>query len=208
MARYTGPVCRLCRRAGEKLFLKGERCFTPRCAVERRHRPPGALLPRRRRMSDHGARLREKQRVKQIYGVLEQQFRGYFEKARSRPGVTGNYLMQTLERRLDNVIYRLGFGDSRKEARQLVRHAHFLVDDRRVNIPSYLVQPQETISWRSVSKRSEVFKAAAEAVGQRGIPQWLALDTTEMTGRVLSIPEPAEIDTKINTRLIVEFYSR
>ena len=208
MGRYTGPVCRLCRRAGEKLFLKGERCFTPRCAVERRHRPPGDHLPRRRRLSDHAIQLREKQKTKQVYSVQERQFRTYFQEALRRPGVTGQLLLQLLELRLDNVVYRLGFADSRNQARQLVQHGHFSVNGRRVDIPSYRVRPNEAITWRPKSRQEEVFKILTEGAPKRLVPNWLALDTTEMSGRIVSLPEPADIDTTVDTRLIVEFYSR
>lgn len=208
MARYTGPLCRLCRRAGEKLFLKGDRCFTPKCAIERRRRAPGDQTPRRRRVSDWGIQLREKQKARQIYGVLERQFRRYVEEARRRPGVTGQLLLQYLERRLDNVVYRLGLAESRRQARQLVRHGHLLVNGRVTNIPSYQVKPGDVISWKESSTKTEYFKALAEAGVKQTPPGWLALDTQSLTGRVVSLPEPTEVDTRIDTRLIVEFYSR
>lgn len=208
MARYTGPACRLCRRAGVKLFLKGERCFTPRCAVERRHRPPGVQTPRRRRMSDMGIQLREKQKARQIYGVLERQFRRYFSEALRRPGVTGQSLLQLLEQRLDNVIYRLSFADSRSQARQLVNHGHFLVNGKKVDIPSYRVKPGDFIAWRENSRNKEVFKILTDGAPRRLVPNWLALDTTEMTGQIASWPETTDIDVGVDSRLIVEHYSR
>lgn len=208
MARYTGPVCRLCRRAGEKLFLKGDRCFTPRCAIERRRRTPGDQTPRRRRVSDWGIQLREKQKARQIYGVLEHQFRRYVEEARRRPGVTGQLLLQYLERRLDNAVYRLGIADSRNQARQLVRHGHLLVNGRMTDIPSYQVRPGDVISWKESSTKTEYFKTLAEAGTKQTPPTWLTLDAQAMTGRVVSLPDPSEVDTRVDTRLIVEFYSR
>jgi small subunit ribosomal protein S4 len=208
MGRYTGPSCRLCRRAGEKLLLKGERCFTPRCALERRRTPPGQHTRLRRRLSDRGIQLREKQKARYIYGIMERQFKRYMDEAFSRPGVTGQYLLQLLERRLDNVVYRLGFAESRKHARQLVRHGHFLVNGRKVDIPSYLVRVGDIIAWKESSRRKPFFAAQAKDIPRRPVPQWLALDTENMTGRVLRLPEPQDVDTTIDTRLIVEFYSR
>ena len=208
MARYTGPVCRLCRRAGEKLFLKGERCYTPKCAVERRHRPPGEHVPRRRRVSDRGIQLREKQKARQTYGVLERQFRRYFQEARRRPGVTGQYLLQLLERRLDNVVFRLGFAESRSQARQWVRHGHFQVNGRKVNIPSYSVRPSDVVSWKQAATKKEFYEAAVEGLPRRPVPGWLGLDPSAMNGQVLNLPEAGDINTTIDTRLIVEHYSR
>jgi len=208
MARYVGPVCRLCRRAGMKLFLKGERCLTPRCAVERRHRPPGVHLPRRRRVSDYGLQLREKQKAKQVYGIFERQFRRYFQEALRRPGITGQYLLQLLEMRLDNVVFRLGFADSRAQARQFVNHGHMQVNGRRVDISSYRVRPGETISWSDRSHNREVFKIRVVEVSKRLVPQWLSVDAAEMTGEIMSWPDPSDIDASFDTRLIVEYYSR
>ena len=208
MARYTGPVCRQCRRAGEKLFLKGERCYTPKCAFEKRRKTPGERTPRRRRMSDWGLQLREKQKARQTYGVLERQFRGYFADARHLPGVTGDNLLQLLERRLDNVAYRIGFADSRAQSRQRVLHGHFTVNGKKVNIPSYRVRPGEVIAWKSGHLDKPFVQAAIRSVGQRPIPEWLDVDRTAMTATVLRNPEAADIDSRIETRMIVEFYSR
>lgn len=208
MARYTGPVCRLCRRAGEKLFIKGERCYMPKCAVERRHRPPGEHIPRRRRVSDWGVQLREKQMARRIYGVMEGQFRRYFQEARRRPGVTGQYLLQLLERRLDNVVFRLGFAESRNQARQWVRHGHFQVNGRKVNIPSYSVHLGDVVSWKQAATNREFYAAAVEGLPRRPVPDWLSLDATAMKGQVLRLPEAGDIVTTVDMRLIVEHYSR
>ena len=209
MARYTDPVCRQCRRIGEKLFLKGERCYTPRCAVERRKRPPGDHVPRRRRSSDWALQLREKQKARFTYGVLERQFRKYFEIARDHTGATGDILLQLLERRLDNVVYRLSFADSRRQGRQLVNHGHFLVNGRRVNIPSYLVKPNDSIAWRSSGDSTPEFvNALTEGLPKRPVPGWLTLDAGDSTGQVASLPDMSDIDTGVDSRLIVEFYSR
>ena len=209
MARYTDPVCRQCRRIGEKLFLKGERCYTPRCAVERRKRPPGDHVPRRRRASDWAHQLREKQKARFTYGVLERQFRRYFEIAREKPGVTGEVLLQLLERRLDNAVYRLSFADSRRQGRQLVTHGHFTVNGKRVNIPSYLVKPEDTIAWKGANGSLPDFvQILTDGAPKRPVPGWLQLDVANLTGQVLAVPEATDIDTGIDSRLIVEFYSR
>ena len=209
MARYIDPVCRQCRRIGEKLFLKGERCYTPKCAVDRRKRPPGDHIPRRRRSSDWALQLREKQKARFSYGVLERQFRKYFAIARDAPGVTGDTLLQILERRLDNVVYRLSFVDSRRQGRQMVNHGHFMVGGRRVDIPSYLVKPGETISWRTSNGSTADFVAAlTEGIPRRPVPSWLSLDVANLEGEVVSVPDVSEIDVGIDSRLIVEFYSR
>ena len=209
MARYIDPVCRQCRRIGEKLFLKGERCYTPRCAVERRKRPPGDHIPRRRRASDWALQLREKQKARFTYGVLERQFRKYFEIARDHTGATGDVLLQLLERRLDNVVYRLSFVDSRRQGRQLVNHGHFFVNGKRVNIPSYLVKPNDTITWRSSNGSTPEFVGVlTEGLPKRPVPSWLTLDVANLTGQVASLPDISEIDTGVDSRLIVEFYSR
>ena len=209
MARYIDPSCRQCRRIGEKLFLKGERCYTPRCAVERRKRPPGEAVPRRRRSSDWALQLREKQKARWTYGVLERQFRKYYDMARDQPGVTGNILLQLLERRLDNAVYRLSFADSRKQARQLVTHGHFTVNGKRVDIPSYLVKPGETIDWkRSNGSAPRFVEELTEGLPKRPVPPWLRLDPANLTGEVLSFPDVADVDTGIESRLIVEFYSK
>ena len=208
MARYTDAVCRLCRRAGVKLFLKGERCYTPRCAVEKRRKPPGMQPMRRRRTTDWGTQLRAKQKARQIYGVLEKQFRKYFSEAQRRPGMTGLYLLQILEERLDNVTYRLNFADSRNQARQLVSHGHIMVNGRKVNIPSFRVKVDDVILWKESSKETGIFAQMAEDIPRRPLPNWLNLDVENMAGRVLSLPEPSEIDTGIDVRLVVEHYSR
>ena len=208
MARYTDAVCRLCRRAGVKLFLKGERCYTPRCAVDKRRKPPGSQPLRRRRTSDWGVQLREKQKARQIYGVLEKQFRKYFDEAQRRPGMTGLHLLQLLEERLDNVAYRLNFADSRSQARQLVRHGHITVNGRKVDIPSYRVSVDDEVKWKESSKETGIYAQMSEDIPRRPLPNWLTLDPENMAGRVLSAPEPTEIDTGIDVRLVVEHYSR
>ena len=208
MGRYTGPVCRLCRRVGEKLFLKGERCFSPRCAIERRRSSPGDHLGRRRRVSDRGIQLREKQRARYIYGIMESQFRRYMEQAFKKPGVTGQYLLELLERRLDNAVFRLGFAESRRQARQLVLHGHFTVNGRKTNIPSYLLRAMDLIAWKESHKQKDFFKALTQDIPKRPVPQWLTLDTENMTGKVSSFPGEEDLESSIDTRLIVEFYSR
>jgi len=209
MARYTDPVCRQCRRIGEKLFLKGDRCYTPRCAVDRRKRPPGDNVPRRRRSSDWAIQLREKQKARFTYGVLERQFRGYFDVARDRQGATGDLLLQLLETRLDNVVYRLSFVDSRRQARQLVNHGHFKVNGRRLDIPSYQVKPGDSISWMGTDDAvPEFIETLTDGLPKRPVPQWLRLDPENLAGQVVTEPNLSEIDTGIESRLIVEFYSR
>ena len=208
MARYTGPVCRQCRRAGEKLFLKGERCFTPKCGVEKRRKTPGDQQPRRRRASDWAVQLREKQKARQTYGVLERQFRRYFGDALRMQGVTGENLLQLLERRLDNVVYRIGFADSRAQARQRVLHGHFTVNGRKVNIPSYRVRTGEMVAWKPSSKDAQFGQDTVRSVGQRPMPEWIEVDRNEMTAMIARNPEPTDIGSKIETRMVVEFYSR
>jgi small subunit ribosomal protein S4 len=213
MARYIGPVCKLCRREGEKLFLKGERCFSPKCPFERdRGYPPGdhgrLAQFRRRRPSDYSRQLREKQKARRIYGVLERQFRRYFREAERRPGLTGENLLIMLESRLDSVIYRLGFADSRAQARQLVQHGHFVINDRRTNIPSYIVRPQDTIVVREGSRKRTYFKERAKRLDEAAVPNWLSLDSKTMTARVLKVPTREDIDTTLNEQIIVEYYSR
>ncbi len=213
MARYNGPACRLCRRVGEKLFLKGERCYTPRCAVDKRRSPPGeqaanAGFARRRRMSEHGTQLREKQKARYVYGTLERQFSNYMDEATRASGVTGDRLMQLLERRLDNVVYRLAFGDSRNQSRQLLNHGHFEVNGRRVDIPSFMVNPGDVVSWREQSRSNNYFKTMKETLPKRTVPGWLQLNSENATGTVSALPAPSEIDTKVDTRMIVEFYSK
>ncbi len=208
MGRYTGPSCRLCRRAGEKLFLKGDRCFTPRCAVERRHAPPGDISNRRRRPSDYGIHLREKQKARQMFGVMESQFRAYMDDAFNTPGISGLNLLRTLERRFDNVIFLLGFADSRKQARQLVNHGHFRVNGVKTDIPSYLVRAGDTITWKESDKQTEFYRERTGGIPKRPIPSWLSLDLAEMTGQVITMPADEELQQSINSRLIVEYYSR
>ncbi len=208
MGRYTGPSCRLCRRAGEKLFLKGDRCFTPRCAVERRHAPPGDISTRRRRTSDYGVHLREKQKARQMFGVMEGQFRAYMDDAFSTPGVSGQNLLRTLERRFDNVIFLLGFADSRKQARQLVNHGHFRINGTKTDIPSYLVRVGDSISWKESDKTTEFFRDRTSGIPKRPVPSWLSLNLEDMTGQVVTMPADEDLQQSINSRLIVEFYSR
>lgn len=208
MARYTGPVCRLCRRAGEKLFLKGDKCYTDKCPVERRTYPPGQHGQTRRKASDYGVHLQEKQKLRRIYGVLERQFERYYEIAAKTKGVTGDTLLQILERRLDNVVYRLGFGASRPQARQLVMHGHVAVNGRKVDIPSYLVKPGDVISIRERSREMDVIKANLEAAQQRGVPGWLSLSPETYSGEVLDLPRRDQIDVDVQEHLVVEFYSR
>jgi len=208
VARYTGPRCRLCRREGSKLFLKGDRCFTEKCAFERRSYAPGHHGQGRIKVSDYGIRLREKQRVRRIYGVNESQFRRYFEMADRQKGVTGTNLLVLLEKRLDNVVYRLGFAESRSQARQLVKHGHFLVNGRKVDIPSFQVKVGDEITVREKSKDIVPITQALEAVARRGIPDWLELDADNKKGTVKSIPERSHITMPIQEQFIVEFYSK
>ena len=211
MARYTGPVCKLCRREGEKLFLKGERCFTPKCAVERRTYPPGEhgrFSGRRSRESDYSLQLRAKQKAKRIYGVLERQFRRYFHEAQKRSGLTGLNLLQILESRLDNIIYRMGFAESRNQARQLVNHGHFMLNERNIDVASAVLKPGDKISLREKSSKLEYFKMLRQAEDSRTPPTWVESDLNNLSGRVIRLPERAEIDGNLNEQLIVEFYSR
>jgi small subunit ribosomal protein S4 len=208
MARYTGPACRLCRRQGEKLMLKGERCTSRKCALERRSLPPGRQRPQRRKISDRGLQLREKQKARHTYGILERQFRKYFAEAEKHPGLTGENLIQILEMRLDNVVYRLGFADSRRQARQIVRHRHISVTGRRVDIPSYLVKSADLIAWRESGISTEYYKRMAQQIGDKIIPEWLSLDREKLSGQVLAPPNRSNIDLSINEKVIVEYYSR
>ena len=210
MARYTGPDCKLCRREGMKLFLKGERCLTKKCAIERRPYPAGeAGQNRRRKPSEFAMQLREKQKVRRIYGVLENQFQHLFEEAERRPGMTGENLLQLLEMRLDNVIYRMGFATSRDQARQLVNHGHFKVNGKKVNIPSVQVRPGDVITLDDGSDKTEFFQAGAGFGSQRAQPpQWVQVDQKAMTGRVLTAPQRSDVDALISEQLIVEHYSR
>ncbi len=210
MARYTGPVCKICRREGLKLFLKGDRCFTPKCAVEanRKPYPPGQHTQRRRKQSEYGIQLREKQKARFLYGILERQFRRHFEEAERRPGSTGENLLRILEMRLDNVVYRLGFAESRAQARQLVTHGHITVNGQKVNIPSYETKVGQVIGIRPRSRQTEYFKTLAELLKHRRVPEWLSLDIENMSGRILSVPSRSEIDANVQEQLIVEYYSR
>ena len=208
MARYTGPVCRICRRHGLKLFLKGERCFGPKCAIERRNYPPGDHGQRRRKLSEYANQLKEKQKARYVYGVLERQFRKHFGAAERRQGMTGANLLRVLESRLDNVVYRMGFGDSRKQARQLVRHGHFSVNGRRTDIPSALLKAGDTVAVMPTSRQLEYFKIVQEGLARKSHPAWIEMNPAEMSGRVLNLPGRDEIETNVNEQLIVEFYSR
>ena len=207
MARYIGPVCRLCRREGMKLFLKGERCYSEKCAIEKRNVPPGQHgRSRKAKLVGYGVQLREKQKVKRTYGVLENQFRRYFEAADRQKGITGELLLQSLERRLDNVVYRLGFATSRPQGRQLVRHGHFTVNGRKVDIPSYSVRPGDVVAVRSTSGENPSIQHAMEEVKGRGIPEWLMTDG--QSGRVTQLPTREQINLPVQEQLIVELYSK
>lgn len=212
MARYTGPVCRLCRREGEKLFLKGERCMSPKCSFERRPYPPGQHGKerqfRRGRASDYLLQLREKQKARRIYGVMERQFRTYFQRAEQQSGLTGANLLSQLERRLDNVLYRLGVASSRAQARQLVQHGHVMLNGRKTNIPSALVSSGDTVSIRPESSRKSYFRMLRQEIDDRRVPRWLSLDTQNLSANILSLPAREDIDTTVNEQLIVEYYSR
>ncbi len=208
MARYTNSVCRLCRRENLKLFLKGERCYTEKCAVDRRNYAPGQHGQSRKKLSDYGAQLREKQKVRRIYGLLENQFRNTFKKADQQKGITGETLLMFFERRLDNIVYRLGFATSRNEARQLVLHNHFLVNHTKVNVPSFLVKPGDVIELREKSKKVVRILEALEGVARRGVPQWLELDKDQLKGQVKALPSREDITIPIQEKLIVELYSK
>ena len=210
MARYTGPACRLCRRFGDKLMLKGERCSTPKCPLEKRNTPPGghSQARGRSRISERGLQLREKQKLRFSYGVLERQFRRFFVEAKKSPSATGENLLILLERRLDNVIYRLGFADSRAQARQIVRHGHIIVNGRKADIPSLLVKSGDVVKWHEASKKTKYYKKMAEGIEGKIIPSWLSLDKETMTGKVLNLPGKDDLDAKFNTKAVVEYYSR
>ena len=208
MGKYNGPSCRLCRRAGEKLFLKGDRCFTPRCAVERRHNPPGDVSNRRRRPTDYAVHLREKQKARQMYGVMEGQFRKYMTAAFNTPCVSGLNLLRSLERRLDNVVFLLNFADSRKQARQFVNHGHFTVNGIKTDIHSYQVRIGDVIGWKETTKSSDFYKDRTDGLPKRLIPGWLAFNQDDMSGQITSLPADEDLQESINSRLIVEFYSR
>ncbi len=209
MARYIGPVCRQCRHIGEKLMLKGERCSSPRCPLEKRSaHPKERSRTRRRRVSDRALQLREKQKVRFSYGVLERQFRRFFAAARKAPGVTGENMLVLLERRLDNVVYCLGFASSRAQARQVVRHGHIRVNGRKVDIPSYLVRAGDAVSWREGSVRTVYYKRLAEEIKGRAVPGWLSLNEQRMMGSVMALPGKDDIDPRFDGKAIVEYYSR
>jgi small subunit ribosomal protein S4 len=208
MARYTDPVCRICRREGAKLFLKGARCYSKKCAFERRQAPPGQHGIRRRKVGDYGMQLREKQKIRRTYSVLERQFKGYFEEASSTPGVTGENLLRMLELRLDNVVYRMGFAASRPEARQLVGHAHFAVNGRVAAIPSIQLRPGDKIEVRETHRSREPFKEAAELIKTRQVPDWLSVDPVKLSGSVVTAPRRDQMPLDLNEQLVVEYYSR
>jgi len=208
LARYTGPQCRLCRRETEKLFLKGDRCFTEKCAVERRQYPPGQHGQRRGKLSDYGVQLREKQKVRNSYGILEKQFRKYFFKAERKKGVTGEVLLQLLETRMDNVVYRMGFAPNRNSARQLVKHGHFHVNGREVNIPSFNVQAGDVIEVKESSRVLGAITDSISRVEQRGVPSWVEMNFQNFTGKVLQIPMREDIQITAQEQLIVELYSK
>jgi small subunit ribosomal protein S4 len=211
MARYKDAVCKLCRREGEKLFLKGERCLSPKCAIERRNYPPGEhgrQAQFQRKVSDYGLQLRAKQKARRVYGVLERQFRRYFREAERRRGLTGTNLLILLESRLDNVVYRLGFAGSRPQARQWVRHGHIEVNGQKVNIPSYLVEPGDVVAVRAKSRQGAAFREIAQDLEHRAVPDWLSRDDELMTARVLALPDRKDLDVTLDEQLIVEYYSR
>jgi len=208
VARYTGPVCKLCRREREKLFLKGRKCYTGKCILGKKDYPPGKQAKRPSKLSEYGLQLREKQKVRRIYGVLEKQFRIYFRMAERKKGITGENLLQFLERRLDNIVFRLGFALSRCQARQLVRHGHFQVNDKKVDIPSYLVKAGEIISIREKSRKLSEFKEIIDLSGERDVPNWLELNKDKLIGTVAKIPSREEMAVPVQEQLIVELCSR
>jgi len=209
MARYTEAVCKLCRRERQKLFLKGIKCYTEKCPVEKRNYPPGQHgLSRRQKISEYGIQLREKQKVRRMYGVLERQFRNYYEKALKQPGKTGETLVKTLERRFDNVVYRLGLAPSRKAARQLIRHRHFSVNGRLVDIPSYLIRPGDIIEAKPQSKKLDIIHNSMKRMKDTAMLPWLSLDKAGVSGTFLNVPEREDIPLNANEQLIVELYSK
>ena len=208
MARYTGPVCRLCRREGTKLFLKGERCLTGKCAIDRRSTAPGQHGAANKKMREYGLQMREKQKTRRYYGVLEKQFVNYFEEADRKEGMTGENLICLLERRLDNVVYRMGFAASHKEARQLVLHGHFTVNGKKVNIPSLIIKAGDVIAVKEASRDSVKFKALAETAASANAPKWLEVKAEAMTATVLTLPAREDVDFDFNEQLIVELYSK
>ena len=208
MARYTGPSCRLCRREGQKLFLKGDRCYGGKCALEKRAYAPGQHGQNRKKASNYGLQLREKQKAKRFYGLQETQFRNYFDKAARKPGMTGANLLIMLETRLDNTVFRMGFASSRKEARQLVTHGHFTVNGKKVNIPSYTVKAGDVIEIKEKKKSSQRYKDIMEMAGARLVPEWLESDKENLKGRVIELPKREAIDVPVDEMLIVELYSK
>ncbi len=208
MARFTGPICRLCRRSGDKLMLKGDRCFSPKCAVDRRAKPPGPHLAQRRRMSDRGVQLREKQKAKYGYGLFERQFKRFFADAEKKVGITGQNLVVLLERRLDNTVYKMGFADSRSQARQLVLHGHILVNDHKLTVPSALTKEGDTIRWREGSKKTEYYKILAENIKAKTVAPWLELNRETMVGKVIGLPASDATEAKFEPTSVVEWYSR
>jgi small subunit ribosomal protein S4 len=208
MARYTESVCRLCRREGAKLFLKGTRCYTKKCAFERRPSPPGQHGVRRRKVGEYGLQLREKQKVRRVYGVLERQFRNYFIDAENRPGVTGESLLRHLELRLDNVVYRMGFATSRAQARQLVNHGHFAVNSRPTDIASYQLRQGDKVEVRESHRSREPFKIAKETLRSHQAPEWLSIDPANLAGTVVDLPRRDQMPLDLNEQLVVEYYSR
>ena len=208
MARYTGPACKLCRREGKKLYLKGERCTSGKCALDRRSTAPGQHGAAKKKMGEYGVQLREKQSTRRYYGVLEKQFKNYYEEAARKEGMTGENLLVLLERRLDNTVFRMGLAESHREARQLVLHAHFTLNGKKVNIPSILVKPGDVISVKESSRDSAKIKALAEALESKNAPKWLDVDKTNLTAKVVSFPAREDIDFDFNEQLIVELYSK
>ena len=208
MARYTGPACKLCRREGKKLYLKGERCTSGKCALERRSTAPGQHGAAKKKMGEYGVQLREKQKARRYYGVLEKQFKNYYEEAARKEGMTGENLLVLLERRLDNTVFRMGLAESHREARQLVLHAHFTLNGKKVNIPSILVKPGDVIAVKESSRDSAKVKALAEALESKTAPKWLDVDKTNLTAKVVSFPAREDIDYDFNEQLIVELYSK
>jgi small subunit ribosomal protein S4 len=208
MARYTGSVCRLCRREGAKLFLKGTRCYTKKCAFERRPTPPGQHGVRRRKMGDFGIQLREKQKVRRVYGVLERQFRNYFNDAADNEGITGENLLRSLETRLDNVVFRFGFASSRAQARQLVAHGHFAVNGVATNVPSFVLKPGDKVAVREGRRSREAFKVVKETLKSHTAPEWLSLDAANLSGTIASLPRRDQMPLDLSEQLVVEYYSR
>ncbi len=208
MARYTEAVCRLCRREGAKLFLKGSRCYSKKCSFERRPTPPGQHGVRRRKVGEYGLQLREKQKIRRVYGVLERQFRNYFREAQTHQGVTGEWLLRSLEFRLDNVVYRMGLASSRAQARQLVGHGHIAVNGRPTNIPSYQLKPGDKVEVRESRRAREPFKLAKETLRSHQAPEWLTVDATSLSGTVSASPSRDQMPLDLNEQLVVEFYSR